>query len=312
MGNEIGPDGVTTPTIDVDHIQNVENKSAPCTHLVIPQLHINTKNLPRTSYLTKYKGATPMHTNSITHGLCERPFSDRLAESAANFWSFVERLSIEDRLEIAVHILINFESKTDKVYSKHLPTVNKQETHAIKLLDMIGFIIRCISNDNASIISLLSRLGLLHQNLGIKPEYYPCLLTSIHETFEHYLPEQYQPEIKFAFESVFKWTSEKMMKETSKCWIENDLSFLTSFEECMKSNVGRNCLCNFLVTQWCDEMAVFLLLLHQFKKHETNTGRYLIGKKIIELCIENEGKFVINIAYDIRYSILDSNKWEKK
>ncbi len=31
--------------------------------------------------------ATSMYTNSITHGLCERPFSDRLAESATNVWS---------------------------------------------------------------------------------------------------------------------------------------------------------------------------------------------------------------------------------
>ncbi len=77
--------------------------------------------------------------------------------------------------------------QTDKVYSTHLPTVNKQETHAIKLLDMIGFIIRCISNDNASIISLLSLLGVLYQKLRIKPEHYRCLF-SIHETFEHCPP----------------------------------------------------------------------------------------------------------------------------
>eukprot|EP01084_Bolivina_argentea_P289506 497163_1 len=96
--------------------------------------------------------ATSMHTNSITHGLCERPFSDRLN------WQQIF-------------------GQTDKVYSK-------QETHAIKLLDNVGFIIRCSSNDNASI----SRLGVLYQNLGIKHEHYRCLLTSIHETFEHYLP----------------------------------------------------------------------------------------------------------------------------
>eukprot|EP01084_Bolivina_argentea_P006901 13031_1 len=306
MGHEHSKKSVSDITVNKVGTSNVN----------IPTICVNGKQ--RQSYLTQYKGQTPALNKSLFNNIIsEKPFSDRLAQSAANFWSIIETLSMEDRLEIGVYVLTEMISISDEnlriiLKSYFLTSTDKKETHSLKLLDMVGFIVRSISHDNANIVSLLSRLGLYHKQIGIKTNHFMPLLNALHKAFEHYFPAAYNADIKFAFDEVFKWTSEKMMKNQIINYTELlDLSFLKSFGLCLESNIGRNYLCSFLVSQWCDEQSVFLLLLYQFKHETTSAIRFKIAKRIVELCIENEGIYVINIPYEIRNNVLEKMACKK-
>ena len=40
--------------------------------------------------------------------------------------------------------------------------------------------------------------------------------------------------------------------------------------------------------------------MEQFKNEASDSVRYLIASRIINLCVDNDGEFVLNLPYDIR------------
>jgi len=186
-----------------------------------------------------------------------------------------------------------------------LPTVEKQEEHALKLLDMIGVILRSVSSDDVDIMSLLSSLDKFYENIGIKTKQCCPLLISIDKALQQFFPDQYTVEIKFAFEEIFKWIAKRMMHIT-------DVSFLKSFKECMESFEGRQILYSYLCTQWSEEVSVFLVLLDQFKKQKSDISRYGIAERMLSLCIEPKGQFVLKTSRDDKETILKSMRKMRK
>eukprot|EP01084_Bolivina_argentea_P195204 334935_1 len=133
-----------------------------------PPIKIQTTISSETVELSSLYVQTPIHDKSIRNGFCERPISDRLAKLSAMFWC-TNIGSMEDRLEVGVHLLNNMISIGNKnmysIIDKHLATTDQKEKHGLKLLDMIGWIVRSLVDENASIHSLLSRLGALHEKM---------------------------------------------------------------------------------------------------------------------------------------------------
>ena len=101
--------------------------------------------------------------------------------------------------EVSLHIFRCWQKVQDKnikkLMKKRLKTIQNEEQHAIKILDMMGFCIRCISHDDESIHSLLSRLGVHHRNMGIKINHFLPLLFCFHQSFQLFFNELYTPEV---------------------------------------------------------------------------------------------------------------------
>lgn len=69
------------------------------------------------------------------------------------------------------------------------------EQKSLKFLDMMGWLIRYLLIDNIDLYSILTRLGIFHQRMGIKIQHFPPLLQSMHETFSYYYPTKYNIEV---------------------------------------------------------------------------------------------------------------------
>lgn len=83
--------------------------------------------------------------------------------------------------------------------------------------------------------------------------------------------------------------------------ILTDTSFLRSLRYCISDKIGSKYLYRFLHQRYCDEMVMFLYLLSLYKKTSKDPQlRYIIAKDICSNCIEAEGPFSVNIAYDLR------------
>ena len=69
------------------------------------------------------------------------------------------------------------------------------ESKSLKFLDMMGWLIRHLITDNIDLYSILTRLGIFHQRMGIKLHHFAPILKSMHETFSYYFPTKYNIEV---------------------------------------------------------------------------------------------------------------------
>ena len=71
----------------------------------------------------------------------------------------------------------------------------KIESTSLRYLDMMGWLIRYLITDNIDLYSLLTKLGIFHQNMGIKIEHFEPMLEAMHETFSYYFEHKYSIEV---------------------------------------------------------------------------------------------------------------------
>ncbi len=72
----------------------------------------------------------------------------------------------------------------------------KHKQMGLKFVDMLEWLILGLEVDNIDLYTMLIRLGLVHQQMGVKINYYSSMLESIHETFSWYFPNQYTIEVR--------------------------------------------------------------------------------------------------------------------
>ena len=82
-----------------------------------------------------------------------------------------------------------------KIMQNNLSTDIKLETTSLKYLDMIGWLMRSLVRDNIDLYSLLTKLGYLHDKMGIKANHFEIMTVSLHETMAYYFPKQYKLDV---------------------------------------------------------------------------------------------------------------------
>ena len=62
---------------------------------------------------------------------------------------------------------------------------------------MIGWLIRCLTQNDIDLLKSLNELGKLHRNIGININHFEPMLNSMHESFSYYFPVKYGIEVLF-------------------------------------------------------------------------------------------------------------------
>eukprot|EP01084_Bolivina_argentea_P298058 513567_1 len=252
---------------------------------------------------------TPQHSLPSTYPdlptkFSERIISDSIAKMVAKFWrENIESCSMQDRLEIACNIWIGMLSKNNEIRRLGIAKFKnnlQMETNALKMLDMIGYIVRAQYTDN-DLSSVLSKLGAVHNKMGIKPIYYQVMLNQVTETLQYYFPVKYTNTIEFALCEIFTCATMYMTGKDLKIPNKLDnISFLCSLRCCISHEMGKEYLFRFLHQKYCDEIVVFLCLLNLFKTTIKSKEKYKILKQIAKECLAADGSFAVNISYELR------------
>ena len=182
------------------------------------------------------------------------------------------------------------------------------EMAALRTLDTIGFIIRGLDapyTTNSSFSALLHKLGVIHNNMGVKVGDYRIMLEQMDETLKCFFPQTYSLQVQFALSEIIIFTAHSMSGKDPKIpHPPNDVSFLYSLRACIKHNIGREYLFRYLHQAYCDEMVVFLHFLCLYKAAINTQTRYKIAQIIATLCLDIESPFGINICFEHRQKVI--------
>lgn len=168
----------------------------------------------------------------------------------------------------------------------------KIQSMSLKYLDMFGTLIRYLSQDINSAYPLLIKLGALHRNMGISIEHYGPMLRSLHETFSYYYPKRYNIQVKYAIDVLFTMAAQIMsqqqlnqtfyLDDVAKSSLnKNNMGFLQSLEQCLKSSMGKDYFYSYLQQTYCDEIVIYLQLIAKFHSQTSNKERFMVARDII-------------------------------
>eukprot|EP00483_Globobulimina_turgida_P005628 UN05638 len=182
---------------------------------------------------------------------------------------------------------------------------------------MIGWLMRHLVTDNIDLCSILTRLGVMHQQFGINIKHFNPMLQAMHVTFSYYFGTAYSLEIKYAFDEIFSLTAQMMTGQELKCnshlnnitqefAIEGgDIPFLKDLETCLASTIGREYLFVYLSQTWCDEIVIFLKALFRFKSLMSDKERFMVARDITKTSIQPTGTFCLNISGETRINAIN-------
>eukprot|EP01083_Nonionella_stella_P229344 811852_1 len=292
-----------TPSVKVNQMtpqRSFPSSISPSTPVNKPQLRPNKQS----SFANVSNGITGTHIAS------------RIAKIAAKFWyKNVERLDMEKRLEIGCSIFFGAFSTNKQM--RHI--MNKQfksrdktmEQKCLKYLDMIGWLLRNLLRDDIDLDSLLTKLGTVHQNMGVTIQHFDCMLQAMHESFSYYFPQQYNLEVKYAMDEIFTVTAQLMSGQdlsyssylrmiTQSFRNGNDVDFLKTLRICIQSETGKEYFFQYLKQTFCDEIVLFLQTLSEFKGSGTPIQRFMIARDLIRTSIHPDANFAVNISFENR------------
>eukprot|EP01084_Bolivina_argentea_P134077 236569_1 len=186
--------------------------------LTIPDLTSETTSFPPLPCTYKRKRSSFSH---VCNGITGRHISGRIIKIAALFWQQnITNLPMNKRLEIGCGIYLGALStnkQMKKIMIDYVKNKNsKIEGMSLKFIDMIGWLIRYLLTDNIDLYTMLIRLGVFHQQLGVKINHFSSMLQSIHETFTYYFPTKYTIKEKYAMDEIFTLCAQFMTGEDLK------------------------------------------------------------------------------------------------
>eukprot|EP00483_Globobulimina_turgida_P006583 UN06593 len=121
---------------------------------------------------------------NVNNGVTGTFISARICAIIFTFWTNnISPLLQAQKLEIGCTILFGMiaaNSQTKKIISYYSQSdSNKIEVLSIKFIDMIGWVIRSLMKDNINLYASLQKLGVFHQNIGVKYETCQPMLQSM-------------------------------------------------------------------------------------------------------------------------------------
>eukprot|EP00484_Ammonia_sp_Unknown_P018395 CAMPEP_0197038180 /NCGR_PEP_ID=MMETSP1384-20130603/15163_1 /TAXON_ID=29189 /ORGANISM="Ammonia sp." /LENGTH=410 /DNA_ID=CAMNT_0042468577 /DNA_START=24 /DNA_END=1256 /DNA_ORIENTATION=+ len=255
----------------------------------------------------------------VKNGVVGVVISAKICAIAAKFWhANITNLSVADRLEIGCSIFFSMMANDDMktVMKANFRQKRKIEATSMKYLDMMGWLMRNLVADGIDLYALLSKLGVVHQAMGVSLKHFDPMLQAMHETFAYYFDTKYTIEIKYAFDEIFSVAAQIMtgqelgsssrLNQINQQFQDNAIPFLKGIDVCLQSNIGQEYLYRFLQQTWCDEMVIFLKALARFKSSPSNGERFMVARQITKTCIEASGSFSLNISYEQRMASLNA------
>lgn len=253
----------------------------------------------------------------INNGITGKYISSRIAKIAAKFWhQHVETKPYAEQLEIAAAIFFAMYSDecTKAVMQKNLKHKGQLELASMKYLDMMGWLIRYLITDNIDLYALLSKLGTVHQAMGVQQAHFEPMLQAMHETFAYYFGTQYTIDVKYALDEIFALASQVMtgqeLQENSHLMMLSaqfqgtNIPFLESVECCLQSTIGAEYFYRYLQQLCCDEIVMFLKSVSRFKALVCDKERFMVVRQIQKACIASSGPFSLNLSYHCRTTIM--------
>eukprot|EP01083_Nonionella_stella_P089662 250249_1 len=248
---------------------------------------------------------------NVNNGVTGIYISSRICKIAAEFWyKHIDKLSHQYQLEVGCSICFSMLS-TNKDIIKHMTDKRNSlqatniEKMSLKYLDMIAWFIRHLASDNADLLTVLNKLGAMHQAMGINIKHFDGMLQAMHETFVYYFKTIYTMDVRHAMDEIFTLSAQIMTGQHLQCEL-NDITtqledpFLESLDLCLESVVGTQYLYRFLAAAWCDEIVLFLKSLALFKSAVSDQKRLIIARDITKTCIRATATFALNLSYEDR------------
>eukprot|EP01084_Bolivina_argentea_P024027 44846_1 len=314
-----------SPVLDQNSLSPLNSPTTPAN---VPTCTVPTLSCKKSDSCVinkKAKCYTPKRRKSsiyVHNGITGQYISSRICKIAAKFWrKHIETLSVDQQLEIGCSIFFSMRSannQTKTILQSNLPNVaNKQiENMGLKFLDMLGWLIRHLVTDNIDLHTLLVRLGIMHQSMGIKIDDFNPMLQAMHETFSYYFISAYNIQVKYSFDEIFSLAAQAMtgqdlkynshLLQITEQFQEKEIPFLTNLKVCLTSTVGTEYLYKFLSQTWCDEIVIFLQALCRFKNVMSDKQRFMIGKEITKTSIHQSATFCLNLSHCTRENAISN------
>eukprot|EP01083_Nonionella_stella_P045462 122085_1 len=252
----------------------------------------------------------------VTNGITGNYVSSRICKIAANFYhQNIDTLSVYERLEVGCSVFFNMNTHPEiqEIVKFNITTKNKSiEVTALKVLDMIGWLLRNLITSNIDLYALLTRLGGLHQRMGIEIYHFIPMLTAMHQTFSQYFPSKYTLEVRYSFDEIITLAAQIMtlpakspryLTHISRKMKGDVMASLEDVSVCVNSQIGKDFFYKYLAQNACDEIAIFLKSVYNFKRLETDQERYNATQNIYRLSIEPTAKFCLNMSHETRQNI---------
>eukprot|EP01084_Bolivina_argentea_P088693 160124_1 len=308
------------------------NRSSSYASAISPSTTVTSGSPKGHKFLKLPNSNSNSHSNSnhkrnssifiVHNGITGKYISSKITKIAAKFWrQNVDVLSVTDQLEVSCSIfftMLGSNSEMKHIMKSHLSTDSKMETTGLKYLEMIGWLIRHLAIGNIDFHVLLTKLGILHQSLGINIQHFNPMLQAMHETFSYYFASAYTIEVKYAMDEIFSLAAQIMTGQHLKCnhhlmditeqFQGNEVGFLKDLDTCLKSTIGKEYLYRYLSQTYCDEFVVFLKAVFRFKNLLSDRERFMVARAICKASINQAAAFSLNLSYANRMNIL--NKME--
>jgi len=228
---------------------------------------------------------------------------------------------MEQQLEIGCAIF--FGAMSANAAMKQIMKVNlinnkkNIEENSLKFLDMMGYLLRHLIQDNIDLYDILVKLGKFHQRMGIKMEHFAPMLDSLHESLSYYFPSKYSIDVKYSMDEIFGLAAQLMtgqdlknaskLNEIHKSFSDaKEIEFLRNLHECLASTIGREYLYSYLKQTWCEEIVLFLQTVSKFKKAFTPIQRFRLARQIDKVSIRPQADFALNISYECRQNAMNA------
>jgi len=206
-----------------------------------------------------------------------------------------------------------------RILTDNMTSTQSIERSSVRLLDMMGWLIRNLLQSDPNLIPSLQQLGVVHRKMGIDINHFDPMLNSMHETLSYYFPIKYGVQIKYAIDQIFTLAAKIMTgqnpNEVANGYHLSDLhdemkdhAFLKSLKICMESQIGREYLYRYLQQTFCDEIVIFLEWMNKFRKQTSDKERFMVARDIVKNSIESEATFSINVSYETRQNALSAMK----
>eukprot|EP01083_Nonionella_stella_P036913 100692_1 len=266
---------------------------------------------------TKSTGQKTETKNQIHNGIIGVYVSLPLAETVYSFWTNnIINLPHEEQLEIGCSIyftMIRFKKEEMRQLGLHnrsggLDTIKRLGR---RFLDMLGWLIRqlLITDMDLKTMATLAQLGAAHKALGVNISHFNTMLSAVHETFAYYFENKYSIQVQYAMDKLFSAATELMMGEDIGTGHNNksfdDLEFLKSVSDCLKSPVGKEYLYRYFQQTFCDELVIYLESIHRYNAATSDKERFMIARDICKTSIKSTAPFGINISHEARVSTID-------
>eukprot|EP00484_Ammonia_sp_Unknown_P001442 CAMPEP_0197021480 /NCGR_PEP_ID=MMETSP1384-20130603/2366_1 /TAXON_ID=29189 /ORGANISM="Ammonia sp." /LENGTH=326 /DNA_ID=CAMNT_0042449315 /DNA_START=217 /DNA_END=1197 /DNA_ORIENTATION=+ len=230
-------------------------------------------------------------------------------EKLYHFWySEIETLSADNFNKAAMLFYINVFELIPEISPKFSKSI---ELQAKQYFGMIRWLIANLKQpDNHRVKSRIRILGVLHQKLNVKEDWFTAFLQAFHEAMHDTVGERYTPQIQFCMEQLYTVVTSIMLGKDFESMPPSQaaklLKSLGSIQDCLKDADAKQYLEMYMKEQFCVEWMHLYTDYRRYKSCSSFMTRQQIASGIMKKYIGANAECSVNVSHATKKGIYQS------